>query len=70
MFSKQIKVLTNTDAGESIGRVASGITMLFGAMAIFTGLMALAVGVCFTKCDKVAKCCSIVVSTLSGQGRI
>lgn len=57
-------MLTNTDSGEQLGKVASGITMLFGAMAIWVGLFAAAIGICMQcKCPKLASCCACFVST-------
>jgi hypothetical protein len=62
MFAKQIKVITNTDSGQTLGNIASGITYLFGAMAIYIGLVGAAIGCCFTKCPKLAKVCACIVS--------
>ena len=62
MFAKDISVLTNTDAGKNLGKIATGITFLFGAMAIWIGVFGFAVGCCFTRCQKCAKICSCFVS--------
>jgi len=50
MFAKDIAILTNTAGGEQLNRVASGIIYLFGAMAIYIGLVGFAVGCCYGKC--------------------
>jgi len=58
LFGKQVQGLLSTSDGEQLGKIATYITYLFGAMAIYIGLVGLFVGICFTKCDKMAKCCA------------
>ena len=58
LFKKEIKVITNTDAGSSMGSIASGITILFGVMIIVGGANGVSVGCCFTRCPKLARCFS------------
>jgi len=60
LFKKEIKVISNTDAGNSMGSVASGITILFGVMVLVGAFKGVSVGCCFTRCPKLARCCSCV----------
>jgi hypothetical protein len=62
MFSKDIAILTNTKEGQQLGQVASGIVYLFGAMAIYIGVVGFAVGLCYSKCRKLSKVCACIVS--------
>jgi hypothetical protein len=67
MFAKDIAILTNTAGGEQLNRVASGIIYLFGAMAIYIGLVGFAVGCCYGKCQKLSKVCACIVSNSSSR---
>ena len=63
MFSKDLAILTGSPGGEQLGKVATGITYLFGAMACYIGAVGFAVGCCYTKCNKLSKVCACIVST-------
>jgi len=59
LFGKQINGITGSGtAPVSIGQIATYITYLFGAMAIYIGFTGLLIGCCFTKSPKIAKCCA------------
>jgi len=64
MFQKDIAILAGAQTGEQLGKVATGITYLFGAMACYIGLVGFAVGCCYTKCHKLSKVCACIVSFL------
>lgn len=65
LFGNEVKGLLATDSGETIGKIATYITYLFGAMAVYIGLVGLLIGICFTKCEKLAKCCACVYTVKS-----
>ena len=65
IFKHQIKVLTNTDAGTSMGQTASAITFLFACMVMYIGIKAIVIGCMHTRCPKLARCCSCIYAVKS-----
>ena len=58
LFGNEIQVIANSPDGEYLGKIASGITYLFGAMSIYLGIFAIGIGICMGKYEKVANCCA------------
>lgn len=61
-FAGDLKILATSDSGNKLTKIGSAITYLFGAMAIFAGLIGMIVGFVYTKLPKCSKVCACFVS--------
>jgi len=59
ILNNQLKSLM--DSTMTLGVIISNIGFIFAAMSVFIGLFVFAIGCCYTKCNKLSKCCACFV---------
>jgi hypothetical protein len=59
ILNGQLKSIMDTSVPMAV--IVANIGFVFAAMSVFIGLFVFAVGCCYTKCNKMAKCCACFV---------
>lgn len=63
LFAKDVQVIAGE--GGFLGSAAAAISYLFGALVVWIGGFTLLIGICMSKCEKLASCCAIIFTIKS-----